>query len=217
MVAERRQALARRPREKAREARNRLYREHILEAAERVFARRGFENAKLQEISELAGLSMGTIYSIFSSKEELFAALLDERGEELRELAREIASREIPAREALTALIEGYVGYFVAHPSFLEMHLRLGTSWVLTPKPGSEAQLRHWREIHGHQADIFRRGVAEGVFVDEDPALLAKMFSAIDQAVLADWAEGGMKAGEDELVRRLKDAADRAFARRRAK
>ena len=55
----------RRPREEARRARNELYRQHILQAAERVFSERGFENAKLQEISAQAGLSMGTIYSIF--------------------------------------------------------------------------------------------------------------------------------------------------------
>ena len=47
-----------------------------------------------------------------------------------------------------------------------------------------------------------RRGVAAGVFVDEDPAFLAKVFSALDQVLLADWVAGGMKADRDELHRR---------------
>src|SRR5690348_3886717 len=51
-----------RPRDEARRARTDVYRQHVVEAAERVFAERGFETAKLQEISRLAGLSMGTIY-----------------------------------------------------------------------------------------------------------------------------------------------------------
>jgi len=77
---------ARAPREgAARNARNQLYRTHIMEAGRSgVFAERGFESAKLQEISALADLSMGTIYSIFASKDELFLALLEERGSELR-------------------------------------------------------------------------------------------------------------------------------------
>ncbi len=54
-----------RPQEKARQARTEVYREHILEAAEQIFAERGFENAKLQDISALAGVSMGTIYAVF--------------------------------------------------------------------------------------------------------------------------------------------------------
>jgi len=54
-------AARRRPRDEARRARTGVYRSHILEAAEQVFAERGFAAAKLQDISRLAGLSMGTI------------------------------------------------------------------------------------------------------------------------------------------------------------
>ncbi len=203
----------RKPKEEARKARSELYRRHILDAAERVFAERGFENAKVQEISSLAGLSMGTIYSIFASKEELFAALLEERGSELRDLAKTIATRATPAVDRLNALIEAYIDYFVGHPVFLQMHLNLGHSWILKPRAETETQIAIWREIHEHQAEIFRRGVAEGVFVDEDPAYLAKMFSAIDQVVLADWVSGGMKATREDLVGRLTDACGRLFRR----
>ena len=206
-------AASRAPRQAARDARNQLYRTHILEAAERVFAERGFENAKLQEISTLADLSMGTIYSIFASKDDLFLALLEARGTELRDLAREVAAANGSAREALDRLIEAYIDYFVGHPTFLTMHLKLGHSWVLEPATASEGQVRIWQEIHESQSAIFRRGVAEGAFVDEDPALLAKLFSAMDQVVLADWAGQGMKAGRAELVERMRRMAERAFCR----
>jgi AcrR family transcriptional regulator len=65
--------------DEARKARNDVYRQHILEAAEEVFAEKGFEAAKLQDIGTRAGLSMGTIYAIFQ-KTELFAAILEGRG-----------------------------------------------------------------------------------------------------------------------------------------
>jgi len=203
----------RRPREEARRARNELYRQHILQAAERVFSERGFENAKLQEISAQAGLSMGTIYSIFASKDELFLALLEERGQELRDLAREVAATPGSARAALERLIEGYIGYFVQHPTFLTMHLKLGHSWVLAPTAEGEGQVRIWQEIHESQADIFRRGIAEGAFVEEDPEFLAKLFSAMDQVVLSQWAAEGMKAGRAELIARMRNATQRAFYR----
>src|SRR5882672_3431593 len=151
---------------------------------------------------------MGTIYSIFNSKDELFAALLEERGSELRSIARTIATRPGPALECLHALIEAYIDYFVGHPVFLQMHLNLGHSWILRPRVETETQVEIWQEIHERQAEMFRRGIAEGVFVQEDPAYLAKMFSAIDQVVLADWVAGGMKAGRDELVARLTSASE---------
>jgi AcrR family transcriptional regulator len=207
--------LKRKPKDEARRARNDLYRRHILEAAERVFADRGFEPAKVQEISELAELSMGTIYSIFGGKEEIFAAILEERGRELLEIARTTATSAASAREALDRLVERYLGYFADHPTFLQMHLKLGHSWVLEPGGEANGQVKLWQEIHGHQTEIFRRGVADKTFVEEDPAYLAKLFSAMDQVVLAEWVASGMKADRAALVERLRRACERAFYRTR--
>jgi AcrR family transcriptional regulator len=201
------------PRHEARQARTDVYRQHILAAAERVFAERGFEAAKVQEISKLARLSMGTIYAIFPSKDDLFGAILAERGRELLELARGIATQPQPPRAALRALSAAYIGYFLSHPDFLRMHLREGTSWVLGPAPGPDSRVELWQAIHELQADIFRQGIRAGVFVDEDPGYLAKLYSAMDQVLLADWVAGGMTAPREQLVQRLQELVERAFCR----
>jgi hypothetical protein len=104
-----------------------------------------------------------------------------------------------------------YIDYFVQHPAFLRMHLRSGASWALGPALGTPKQVGYWEEIHALQADIFRRGVAAGEFLDEEPGYLAKLFSAMDQVLLADWVAGGMTASRDVLVRRLRDMVDRAL------
>lgn len=199
--------------DKARQAKNDVYRQHILEAAERVFAEHGFESAKLQDISKLAEVSMGTIYGIFASKEDLFRAILDTRGADLLEVARASTQADGDPRAALERLIEAYIDYFLAHPHFLRMHLRIGTSWVLGPSLGGEAQARLWREIHTLQAELMRRGVAAGLFVDEDPAFLAKVFSALDQVLLADWVAGGMQQPRDAIVARMRALIERAVVR----
>jgi AcrR family transcriptional regulator len=49
----------------------------LLEAARRVFARYGFHGATLDRIADEAGFTKGAVYSNFTSKEELFLALLD--------------------------------------------------------------------------------------------------------------------------------------------
>jgi len=198
-------------RDEARQARDGVYRQHILEAAERVFAERGYETAKVLDISADCALSMGTIYAIFPGKAELYAALLEERGQELLALARDVAARDLAPRDALFALIAVYIDYFVRHPDFLRMHLRSGASWALGPTSGTATQVGYWQEIHTLQADIFRRGVATGDFVDEDPDYLAKTFSAMDQVLLADWVSNGMKADGETLARRLRDLVERAL------
>jgi len=54
-------------------------RERLLDAAAVVFARRGIEAASLDEVAEAAGYTKGAIYSNFSSKTDLIAALMDRR------------------------------------------------------------------------------------------------------------------------------------------
>ena len=54
-------------------------REALLDAALDVFADRGYRDASVDEIAERAGYSKGAIYWHFSSKDELFSTLLEER------------------------------------------------------------------------------------------------------------------------------------------
>lgn len=61
-------------------------RRQILDAAARVFAKRGYSGASIGEIAAEAGFSKGALYWNFASKEELLFALLDELDGRLRTL-----------------------------------------------------------------------------------------------------------------------------------
>ncbi|MCX8071473.1 MAG: TetR/AcrR family transcriptional regulator [Candidatus Binatia bacterium] len=192
--------MTRSPRERAREARLAVYRQHILEAAEQVFAERGFSAASMQEIGRRAALSMGTIYSVFRSKEEVLQALLEARGGEILELVRRAAAREGSATTAFFELLRDYVLYFSERPHFLRMHLRLGAAWMHSPENGTGKRAAVWAEIQRLQASIFARGIAEGIFVEAPPLLLARLFSAVNQTLLANWVEGGMRSDPQHLL-----------------
>jgi AcrR family transcriptional regulator len=155
---------------------------------------------------------MGTIYSVFPGKQELYDAILAEHGARILALVREVLGRGAPALETLDALSTLYVVYVVTHPDFLRMHLRSRASWALGPSTESTARLEHWQEVHGLQADIFRRGVESGAFVQEDPDYLAKLFSVMDQVLLADWVARGMREERAALAERFHAQARRSFA-----
>jgi AcrR family transcriptional regulator len=157
---------------------------------------------------------MGTIYGVFPGKNEILDALLEERGRDILARARQAVGASAAPAAALEALIETYVRYFVEHPHFLRMHLRQGTSWVISPMSQDDGRAAIWREIHALQAEVFKRGIDAGVFVDEDPGFLAKAFSALDQVLLSDWEGRGMQESPDQLIQRLRALATRAFARR---
>jgi TetR/AcrR family transcriptional regulator len=103
-------------------------REAILEAAETLFADRGFDGVSLSEIGAAAGLSRATPTYFFGSKEQLYIAVL-ERVSAARQTATAMAVRPIAVwcedggdhgdlRKALQAGMESYMGFLLSRPSF---------------------------------------------------------------------------------------------------
>jgi AcrR family transcriptional regulator len=57
-------------------------RERVVAAAAKVFARRGYHRATVDEIASEAGFTIGALYSNFSGKEDLFLAIADRQVKE---------------------------------------------------------------------------------------------------------------------------------------
>jgi AcrR family transcriptional regulator len=90
------------------QARTDATRRKLLLAAERIFARDGFEAARLEDIAALAGYTRGAFYANFQSKEDIFFALLERWvGQRISEVDALLAQRESPAK-LLRALREHY-------------------------------------------------------------------------------------------------------------
>ena len=84
--------------------------EEILDAAQQVFGESGFARAKLDDIARLAGVSKGTLYLYFDSKETLFREVVRARIVAL--LARSEALVETHAGSYRDLLIDLITGMF---------------------------------------------------------------------------------------------------------
>src|SRR5205085_9682219 len=82
-------------------------RTQILDAAMVCFAKRGFHQATMHDISDEAGISVGLIYRYFQNKEAVITAMADDHRRDLRELM-------VRARQAPT-LLEALEILFTAH------------------------------------------------------------------------------------------------------
>jgi AcrR family transcriptional regulator len=84
-------------------------RERIVEAAAKVFARRGYHRATVDEIASEAGFTIGALYSNFAGKEDLFLAIADgqveQRVAEVGAMA-DAAEGDAPGEEAAERLRE---------------------------------------------------------------------------------------------------------------
>src|SRR5947208_16036405 len=74
-------------------------RECLMNSAAKVFARRGLQQASIDEVAEDAGFTKGAFYANFKSKEELFLAMLDERFAKRIEDIEEVIAGEGTAAE----------------------------------------------------------------------------------------------------------------------
>lgn len=79
-------------------------RARLIDAAAKVFARRGYHGASVEEVAAEAGFSTGAVYSNFAGKEDLFLALADrkvaDRVAEVRALAEAAERGESPSEHA---------------------------------------------------------------------------------------------------------------------
>ena len=80
-------------------------REQLLDAATRVFARKGYAGASVEEIAESAGYSIGALFSNFASKEQLFLELMSARRERRVNEVASILHAGDPV-DALVALLD---------------------------------------------------------------------------------------------------------------
>ncbi len=203
-----------RPKENARRARERLYRQLILEAAERSFAEKGFDAAKIEEIAAESGLSLGTLYSVFAGKPDVMRAVHTTRNREILEASAAAAEAAAGPAEMLLAAVGAYVDFFVGHPDYLRIHLRGGHAWGLVGAGSrTPSQAHAWEEGIDLYAGIFVRGIGAGVFHPGPPRLLARMMIAMQQVQLADWVERGMQQDPADLVAEVHAWVRRAFYR----
>jgi len=202
----------RRRKQRVREAKHALYRQLVMEAAARVFADKGYDDAKMDEIARESGLSLGTLYSVFSGKAELVRAIHEAADAELLQRGIEPARDMADPLEALLAGIRGYTAYFLEHPDFLRMHLQEGMTWG-TSDAGADSRERTaaWMRGIDMLALAIGRCIEAGRFHDGEPRLLARMMIAMQQVQLAHWVESGMREERDVVVERIVGDVRRFF------
>jgi AcrR family transcriptional regulator len=102
------------PRKSASQARSRLTIDALLEATARVLTKEGYDRASTNKIAAVAGVSIGSLYQYFPSKEALVAAVIDRHMHEMLQLVRDAlikaATRpiEVAARELVSIMLDAH-------------------------------------------------------------------------------------------------------------
>lgn len=101
-------------------------RARLIEAAARVFARRGYQAARVEEIAEEAGYSHGAVYSNFEGKADLFLAVFEDyMAERVRELAETQAAlpEDAPLEARARALADQWMDRLARDRESVTLHM----------------------------------------------------------------------------------------------
>lgn len=183
----------------------------ILDGARRVFLAQGFDAASMNDIAREAGVSKGTIYSYFPSKDALFAALIREDKRQQAEQLSIYDDLDGPIEEALPRL------GFALMDLILEPAHVAQTRTVAAVAPKFPAIGRAFYEAgpeYGHRrfAAWLERRAASGELVIDDFERASEQFFNLAQGVLFKKMLFAAQAKPSrEEIRATVDAAARVF------
>jgi AcrR family transcriptional regulator len=131
-----------------REEQRALTRARLLDAAKRVFARRGFHAASVEEIAREAGATTGAIYSNFEGKEDLFLALFEEHVASQVAKYREIFARGTNLEERSRGGADDWMAYLREEPDSFPLLIEFWSYAIREPelRPRYAARLAAFRE-----------------------------------------------------------------------
>jgi len=150
-------------------------RQQIMEGARRVFLHDGFDGASVGDIVRAAGVSKGTLYAYFPSKEKLFEALIIEDRLKQAEALFTLDENEPDVVRVLRRLGMSFLDMLLSrdHLDFLRIVVGASTKFPQLGKVYFEAGPCNGAN---RLASYLRRLTEEGILFVEDPQLAARQF-----------------------------------------
>ena len=177
-------------------------RERLLEAAEQVFADKGFYEAAVDEIVQRSGTSKGSVYFHFPSKESLFLTVIEQLGNRLlQRVERDLASVVDPMAR-LDMALESTVRTLCRHRTLAKLLLVKGYS--MGPSFASKRQ-----EIFARFGDMTQRLMDEAMAAggrppDVDPRIVAYAWLGAVGEIVVRWLETGEPDPVEEALPTLR-------------
>jgi AcrR family transcriptional regulator len=168
----------------------------LLDAAVRVFARSGYHDCRVGDITEEAGVAHGLLYHYFKSKDEVLEAVFRDAWGDVLEAFRGIEESDEPPREQLGHVAAILLRSWRRNPDLVRVLVReIGRSPKLQGQVDELGQAFTSIErivAHGQQAGAFRS--------DLDARLLSWIFYGAIEEILTGWVLGRLPDGDDDVA-----------------
>jgi TetR/AcrR family transcriptional regulator, fatty acid metabolism regulator protein len=168
----------------------------ILDAAARVFARRGFHTSRVGDIAEEAGIAHGLLYHYFSSKDEVLDTIFREHWAVLLDRIHAVEATDDPPLDQLRGIASAMFEGWRREPDVVRVVIR-------EIARSAEVQERAGELVKpiGAIRRVIERGQREGTFrrdLDAETAAIV-FYGAIDELITG-WVIGRLPGDEDDVA-----------------
>jgi AcrR family transcriptional regulator len=164
---------------------NPLVRHQFIAAAARIINEEGFQALRVEEIAERAGLSVGTFYLYFESKDDLFVGLVIDYTDRLKHRIEAAAATEHAVVKRLALALEAYLDFVKESERGFLYYRDLGNTET-TVGPLSVWACNH---IAGALRPLLEEGISRGEIRAADPDLLAQALVGLTQHMAGYWLQ----------------------------
>jgi TetR/AcrR family transcriptional regulator, fatty acid metabolism regulator protein len=170
-------------------------RRQLLDAAVRVFARKGFHASRVGDIAEEAGVAHGLLYHYFKSKDEVLEAVFHDNWSLLLARIASVEETDESAADQLRHITAIVLRTWLHLPDVVRVVIReFGRSPELAERIGDLAQ------PIDSIARVIERGIDRGEFKPVDPRVAATVvYGSIDELLTA-WVLDRLPSGEEDVA-----------------
>ena len=158
----------------------------ILNAAEQVFTKKGLDLARMDDIAEETGLSKGTLYLYFKSKDELIIAILDRIFQGIFKQLEARKKDQLSATEAINRFTEEAIHDYKRMLRLMPVAYEF-LALAFRNKVVQKALTQYFRHYLDVLVPIIQRGIDSGEFRPVDPRETAIAAGAIYEGTVLLW------------------------------
>jgi AcrR family transcriptional regulator len=144
----------------------------------------------MSEIAKEAEFSTGSLYNFFKSKEELYFTLLREEIEKIESRVRSRKDEAGGAQAKLEAVVDTLIEYFEEHRYFFQIFAthQEHFEWPMKGELAEVVRAKYLSFI-AELVEVFKEGIAQGLFKNYEPEELALCFMGIMNSFIFLWIE----------------------------
>lgn len=176
-----------------------LRQQDILQAAEHVFATKGYHEATMQDIAREAQYAAGTIYLYFKDKEALYLALLEKKIQHFIASIKGKVKQAEGINEKIRVLVYEQLSYFGENQDFFRIYFsgREGVQWTIKDKLSTGSVNKFMQHLE-YVAGLLGEAQKENIIRKDVPAeRLAFVLSSIMNSVILRWLKHEPYSKED--------------------